>query len=122
MKAVSGKTWVQKAVFLEPKPLFSSAFTMWSRGWYLCMEFRMIWAREEGEDIPWEWRGHSAANPPPLPGERRKRRRGVCSFSHPLPQSLHPFQGSPRRADLGTRVPGHISQEPPQTKEPVRSG
>lgn len=65
MKAVSGKTWVQKAVFLEPKPLFSSAFTMWSRGWYLCMEFRMIWARGEGEDIPWEWRGHSAAHTPP---------------------------------------------------------
>lgn len=45
MKEVSGNTWVQKAVFLEPKALFSSAFTMWSRGWYLCMELRMIWKR-----------------------------------------------------------------------------
>lgn len=46
MKEVSGNTWVQKAVFLEPKALFSSAFTMCSRGWYLCMELRMIWKRE----------------------------------------------------------------------------
>lgn len=45
MKEVSGNTWVQKAVFLEPKALFSSALTMWSRGWYLCMELRMIWKR-----------------------------------------------------------------------------
>lgn len=45
MKEVSGNTWVQKAVFLEPKALFSSAFTMCSRGWYLCMELRMIWKR-----------------------------------------------------------------------------
>lgn len=43
MKEVSGNTWVQKAVFLEPKALFSSAFTMCSLGWYLCMELRMIW-------------------------------------------------------------------------------
>lgn len=92
MKAVSGKTWVQKAVFLEPKPLFSSAFTMWSRGWYLCMEFRMIWARGEGEDIPWEWRGHSATRTHSHgEGERRS--------SHPLPQNLLPLQDSPRRAD-----------------------
>lgn len=42
MKEVSGKTWVQKAVFLEPNALFSSAFTMCSRGWYLCIELRMI--------------------------------------------------------------------------------
>lgn len=42
MKAVSEKTWVQKAVFFEPKPLFSSALTMWRRGWYLCMELRII--------------------------------------------------------------------------------
>lgn len=46
MKAVSGKTWVQKAVFLEPKPLFSSAFTMWILGWYLCIEFKMICSAE----------------------------------------------------------------------------
>lgn len=65
MKAVSGKTWVQKAVFLEPKPLFSSAFTMCSRGWYLCMEFRMIWGA--GENIPWGWREHSTAHTPPPP-------------------------------------------------------
>ena len=45
MKEVSGNTWVQKAVFLEPKALFSSAFTMCSLGWYLCMELRMIWKR-----------------------------------------------------------------------------
>ena len=51
MKAVSGKTCVQKAVFLEPKPLFSSAFTMWIRGWYLCIEFKMICKRENVELI-----------------------------------------------------------------------
>lgn len=50
MKAVSGKTWVQKAVFLEPKPLFSSALTMWSRGWYLCMELSII-CRGEGSTL-----------------------------------------------------------------------
>lgn len=50
MKAVSGKTWVQKAVFLEPKPLFSSALTMWRRGWYLCMEFRIIYSGSGGFD------------------------------------------------------------------------
>ena len=47
MKAVSGKERVQNAVFLEPKPLFSSAFTTCSRGWYLCIEFRMIWRENQ---------------------------------------------------------------------------
>lgn len=50
MKAVSGKTCVQKAVFLEPKPLFSSALTMWRRGWYLCMEFSIIYMGRGGFD------------------------------------------------------------------------
>lgn len=50
MKAVSGKMWVQKAVFLEPKPLFSSALTMWRRGWYLCMEFSIIYMGRGGFD------------------------------------------------------------------------
>lgn len=51
MKAVSEKTWVQKAVFLEPKPLFSSALTIWRRGWYLCMEFRIICMGEGFERV-----------------------------------------------------------------------
>lgn len=52
MKAVSGKTWVQKAVFFEPKPLFSSALTIWRRGWYLCMELSIICtAIEEIEEV-----------------------------------------------------------------------
>lgn len=51
MKEVSGNTWVQKAVFLEPKALFSSAFTMCSRGWYLCMELRMIWKRRVSSEL-----------------------------------------------------------------------
>lgn len=124
MKAVSGKTWVQKAVFLEPKPLFSSAFTMWSRGWYLCMEFRMIWARGEGEDIPWEWRGYSTANPPTLPedGERRERKRtGARRSSRPLPQNLRPLQGSLSRADCSAGFGGIYfpRNHPPPDKEPV---
>lgn len=51
MKEVSGNTWVQKAVFLEPKALFSSALTMCSRGWYLCMELRMICGRETQSEL-----------------------------------------------------------------------
>lgn len=74
MKAVSGKTWVQKAVFLEPKPLFSSAFTMWSRGWYLCMEFRMVWgggreSRARGQPH----RHHLPAKPFISPQKERKK-------------------------------------------------
>ena len=49
MNAVSGKERVQNAVFLEPKPLFSSAFTTCSRGWYLCIEFRMIWKQNQNQ-------------------------------------------------------------------------
>lgn len=52
MKAVSGNTWVQKAVFFEPKPLFSSALTMWRRGWYLCMELSIIWMGGKEKMIP----------------------------------------------------------------------
>lgn len=51
MKEVSGNTWVQKAVFLEPKALFSSALTMCSRGWYLCMELRMICERRSPSEL-----------------------------------------------------------------------
>lgn len=51
MKEVSGNTWVQKAVFLEPKALFSSALTMCSRGWYLCMELRMICERRSQSEL-----------------------------------------------------------------------
>lgn len=51
MKEVSGNTWVQKAVFLEPKALFSSALTMCSLGWYLCMELRMICERQTQSEL-----------------------------------------------------------------------
>lgn len=94
MKAVSGKTWVQKAVFLEPKPLFSSALTMWSRGWYLCMEFRMIWAKG-GEDIPWEWRGHSAVHPHLHPPATRGwgEEEGPAGPRIPFPKVFTLFRG-----------------------------
>lgn len=88
MKAVSGKTWVQKAVFLEPKPLFSSAFTMCSRGWYLCMELRMIWAWGEEEDISWEWRGGTMPRGP-QPADRERKKRGTSRHS---PKSFFPPQ------------------------------
>lgn len=115
MKAVSGKTWVQKAVFLEPKPLFSSAFTMWSRGWYLCMEFRMIWAWGEGEDRPWEWRGHNSAHSQAIQlcdGERRER-----GTSNPFPKRFSHFR-TPRKG-WGRE---HLSRKtfPPIDKESIR--
>lgn len=90
MKAVSGKTWVQKAVFLEPKPLFSSAFTMWSRGWYLCMEFRMIWAGGEGEGM--EGAQHGAI-PLPKGGEGQRPAGTHCPFPKIFAHFRTPFEG-----------------------------
>lgn len=118
MKAVSGKTWVQKAVFLEPKPLFSSAFTMCSRGWYLCMELRMIWAWGEEEDISWEWRGaRCCAAPSPQTGRGKERDQQTLPKKFFPPQKLLLFSPNPQHGYY--LCWGHLSPEkqPPHSQK-----
>lgn len=118
MKAVSGKTWVQKAVFLEPKPLFSSAFTMCSRGWYLCMELRMIWAWGEGEDISWEWRG-ARCRAAPSPQTGRGKREGPADTPKKVFFLLKSFSSSSSPLSMDITCAGGISPQkssPPTAK------
>lgn len=118
MKAVSGKTWVQKAVFLEPKPLFSSAFTMCSRGWYLCMELRMIWAWGEEEDISWEWRGGTMPRGP-QPADRERKREGPADTPKKVFFLLKSFSSSASPLSMDITCAGGISPQkssPPTAK------
>lgn len=46
MNSVSGKTYVRKV--LNGSFIMSLARTMWNLGWYLCIEFRIVWKVTQG--------------------------------------------------------------------------